>query len=172
MEIWLKTQRASVISCMLHCILKALLFGWGSAVSPCHRLLLSTEKVASSILGSGFSLSFLLWVLCRSASDCSPSQPGCPYPSKHWFFWHFPVSISVSLAVLPEQPPPANYPSLDIFLGLARSVVLKTPCHNTVLFQSTLSTVAEQHPETSHSPSQKKMQVCCQSDPWQLQLLH
>lgn len=141
METWLKTQCVSVILCMLHCILKALLFSCGWAVAPCTGLF-SAQKRCCSALAS--LLSFLLWVLCRSASASSPSQPGCPYPSKHWFFWHFPVSSRMSLSVLPEPPPTANCPSLDIsFLGLATFFILKTPCHNTVLFQRTLGTVAE-----------------------------
>lgn len=72
----------------------------------------ATGKVASSILCSGFSLSSLLWVFCRSASASSPTQPGCPNPSKNLMLWHFLVSTSVSLAVLPE-PPSLDSPSLD-----------------------------------------------------------
>lgn len=36
-ETWLKTPRVSIVSCMLHCILKTYFLGCGSAVSPCHR---------------------------------------------------------------------------------------------------------------------------------------
>lgn len=127
----------------------------------------ATGKVASSILCSGFSLSSLL---CECSAEVHQLQAllsqAAQIPARIWCsgtFWLAPVCLWLCYQ---------NHPHWTLLPWASRSGVLKTPCHNTALFQGTLWTVAEQYPDTSHSPSQMKLQVLCKTDQRQLQLLH